>query len=72
MVQKIPLLFNTSGSNMLMSQNKVVPVVMPLKTPVSKVSMTATISHNLELKHMLRVMQGLPRNSGCSTCGKKG
>lgn len=68
MVQKIRMDFSQSGA----SQGKVVainPNIITRQT-FSKVSLASTLSHCVEMKQMLRRIQGL--SSGCSSCGGKG
>jgi hypothetical protein len=66
MVQKIRMDFSQSG----ISQGKVTPIAPNIITRQSstKVSLASTLSHCVEMKQMLRRLQGAP--SGCSSCGK--
>ena len=66
MVQKIRMDFSQSG----ISQGNVTPIAPNIITRQSstKVSLASTLSHCVEMKQMLRRLQGAP--SGCSSCGK--
>tara|TARA_E500000331_G_C17267241_1_gene717659 strand:- start:46 stop:258 length:213 start_codon:yes stop_codon:yes gene_type:complete len=69
MVQKMGMDFTKSGGgkvNVQMMQ----PISMISRfNKTSKVSLGATLAHSVEMKQMLRRLQGLP--SGCSSCGGK-
>ena len=66
MVQKIRMDFSQSGA----SHGKVVAINPNILTrqSSSKVSLASTLSHCVEMKQMLRRLQGL--SSGCASCGK--
>lgn len=65
MVKKIHMDFSQSGS----SQGRVISVTPNIITGQRKVSLASTLSHSVEMKQMLRRIQGIP--SGCSSCGGK-
>ncbi len=63
MVQKIPMDFSRGKT-----QVKILPQYV--NSFSSKISLNSTLAHNVEMKQMLRRLQGVP--SGCTSCGGKG
>jgi hypothetical protein len=66
MVQKIRMDFSQSGASHGKAMT-ISPNIITRQTS-SKVSLASTLSHCVEMKQMLRRLQGL--SSGCSSCGK--
>ena len=62
MVQKIQMDFSRGKT-----QVKILPQSTINFNP--KISLTSTLAHNVEMKQMLRRLQGVP--SGCTSCGGK-
>lgn len=61
MVQKV---------NMIFSKPKGKMTVLPqIVIPNSRPALSNTLQYSVEMKQMLRRIQGLP--NGCSSCGKK-
>jgi len=62
MVQKITMDFSRGKT-----QVKAIPQLTTNFNP--QISLASTLAHSVEMKQMLRRLQGIP--SGCSSCGGK-
>lgn len=69
MVQKIKMDFTKSGVGGMNIPIQPISMISRSNFKSSSISLASTLSHGVEMKQMLRRLQGLP--SGCSSCGGK-
>jgi hypothetical protein len=69
MVQKLTMGFTKNGGEIKNVQIQPISMVSGSTYKSAKVSLGSTLAHSVEMKQMLRRLQGIP--SGCSSCGGK-